>query len=134
MIPLNKIISNQYSSGGQFFYRSTLKPYAGPYFIFGGKYFAGDPSDINSEEILQDINNSPTYINSQISKPTQTQYISRKISEPNISYKFIDEPTYQRLKISNGYQLIILDPGYDINSIDNNVYPGLKQFLNANLQ
>jgi hypothetical protein len=132
--PLNKILSNQYTSGGEYVYKLNQNNFKGYYYVIGeSKFYSGSlPSDSIVEIIPYSSQNQTFSVTSQISSPTQTRYITRVLNVIPITYKFIDETTFERLQSITGYQVIAIPPGFDISSLDSNKYPGLQEFLNNN--
>lgn len=127
-IPANKIISNQYTSGGEFINKTTNQPYKGKYYIMGSRYFTNsEPSD-KSVEIIKPVQEAKI-ISIPNNKNTDIRYVVRDLRLATIVYKFVDETTYERLKNIDTYQTFLVQSTKTANL---NAFKGLKEFLELN--
>lgn len=154
-IPKNKIQTGKYTSGGEFYTKSTQIPYQGYYYIFNNLFFAGKEYDPKALEIikLEQTNSllfrASTFIFSKISgltsqslkspkitslqpnlenKLTETRYFCKQINIYPIIIKETDEKTYNALQGNPLYQTTFLNKNQNLEQADKQM-PGLKTFL-----
>jgi triacylglycerol esterase/lipase EstA (alpha/beta hydrolase family) len=157
-IPQNQIITNQYTSGGEYVLVGNQKEYQGYYYDINGKTFASkgkneksNPSDPEiikktSEKYNKLLDNPNTYVYGLISKvkinnftPTsipfngdiKIRYFIKKINSNSI--KEINEENFNKIKYDPIYQTLSIEFRYSItdeelNELDKKM-PGIKAYL-----
>lgn len=81
--PKNKILENQYTSGGQFVEKISSKDYKGYYHIVGGQFFIGKTFKPNSEELIKTTSSKNTLV--------------REVSSQALDYIFLKQNNTQIL-------------------------------------
>ena len=142
MVPSNNILNNQYTRGGEFYYKSTGNLYQGYYCVVqDNKYYTGKTYTKISKELIKIPPVNPTGSVPTSISPTKnvsgTRYFIRKVNVFPIAIKEVSKETYDQT----------IDPFYNKLSINGSqIYsgsklldeaekkmPGLKLFLNNEL-
>jgi hypothetical protein len=138
MIPADKILENQYTSGNEYFVISTGKYYQGYYcIVLNTKFYTGKTYTNQSEELTNIVpaQQQPP-LTSLPPQGNSIRYFIKKINQFPIIIKEINEQTYNNYKNNPFYQSIAVklpasDFKIDTKELDqaNKQMPGLKAFL-----
>jgi hypothetical protein len=158
-VPLNLIVTSNYTVGDEYLVESTHTDYQGYYYELNGGIFAGKTFNPNAPTLIavgsnkindllinpqtstygtiSKTNVNPTDFNSLVYKgDSNIRYYAKKINSSPILIKEIDLNTYNKLQLDPLYQTIsVTFPSSDFNSnsasLDqaNQQMPGLKLFI-----
>ena len=137
MIPADKILENQYTTGNEFISLSTGKYYQGYYcIVLGSKYYEGKTYTIPLKELKKA--NSTFIPPPPVSLPPQplTRYFIKKLNVFPIVIKEVNKQTYENFVNDLFYQTAIIDgemifrDSPELNKAEAQM-SGLKAFLSA---
>lgn len=149
-LPLNIILPNKYTSGGEFVYAKSNLPYEGYYYELNNKFFIGKTFNPNSPELLKITSNKinpflkqastytyglisnqkidQTSINSLPFNPTnedfeqgfQVRYFAKKLNVTPFFIKEISKEDFEKLKSNPLYQVLQTEYSFNYSEVELN--------------
>lgn len=83
--PSNIILSNQYTSGGEFVYAESNLPYQGYYYELNSKYFVGKTFNTSSPELLKISSNKIGVLKSNPSSSVYSNVSNQEIPKTELT-------------------------------------------------